>query len=400
MENKGKKTKVARKKPEKATNGKKKKVLTRGQKIRRNVLIALGATVGLFVVGVCVFLYVYLHGFWKSSYLSDEEVTIYSDYTEEGETPNSDGYLEYDIDGDGVVDVTESAAPEANESQLADISNDLDSVSDLDVRSESYVTNILLIGRDVRQDNWNGNSDAVILVSINTKTKTIYMTSFMRDSYAVVPGYGVNKLNYAHAVGGGPLLVQTIESNYKVDIDYYVSVNFNAFMSIVDTFGGLQLTVTDEARVMNKYIKELNKLYFSGVDVNTDTLSGGGTYQFNGKQVLAYARNRYVGSDYARTQRQRIVLQALFAKMQQMSVTQANEVLQTVAAYTTHNIPGDTFANLLLNVPTYLQYDILQDRIPYDGLYSSMSIGNISGLLVPNFAETISRLQSTIFATE
>ena len=59
------------------------------------------------------------------------------------------------------------------------------------------VYNILLIGSDRRDDSWNGNSDVVILLTVNSDTQKLLLTSFMRDLYADIPGYGVHKLNSA-----------------------------------------------------------------------------------------------------------------------------------------------------------------------------------------------------------
>ena len=126
----------------------------------------------------------------------------------------------------------------------------------IDIASDGDVYNILLIGSDTR-NGWYGNSDSMILASINSQTKTIYMTSFMRDLYANIPNVGIRKLNSAYAVGGGPLLVSTIESNYRIDIDNYASVDFSSMANIIDLVGGVDLEVsTQEAGYINMYLDE------------------------------------------------------------------------------------------------------------------------------------------------
>ena len=116
----------------------------------------------------------------------------------------------------------------------------------LPVNKDIY--NLLLVGVDRRDSSWAGNSDSMILVSVNNKNKIVHMISFMRDLYADIPGYGVGKLNAACAHGGCPLLVQTIEENYGVNIDNYVSVDFAGLIHIIDAMGGVQIELTDEAR--------------------------------------------------------------------------------------------------------------------------------------------------------
>ena len=114
----------------------------------------------------------------------------------------------------------------------------------LPVNKDIY--NLLLVGVDRRDSSWAGNSDSMILVSVNNKKKIVHMISFMRDLYADIPGYGVGKLNAACAHGGCPLLVQTIEENYGVNIDNYVSVDFAGLIHIIDAMGGVQIELTDE----------------------------------------------------------------------------------------------------------------------------------------------------------
>ena len=93
----------------------------------------------------------------------------------------------------------------------------------------SYVKNVLVIGTDTRDpDEERGRSDSMILVSLNSKTHQIYMTSFMRDAYVDIPGQGSAKLNAAYSYGGPELLMDTIEENFDVHIDDYVMITFAA----------------------------------------------------------------------------------------------------------------------------------------------------------------------------
>ena len=110
------------------------------------------------------------------------------------------------------------------------------------IRNENVI-NVLLIGLDSRTGHTNGGrSDTLILLSLNKTTKKINMTSFFRDTYCNIENNGqqsYNKINSSYAKGGANCLINTLESNFKVDIDYYVTVDFATFEDIIDELGGL-----------------------------------------------------------------------------------------------------------------------------------------------------------------
>ena len=115
----------------------------------------------------------------------------------------------------------------------------------------------------------------------------------------------------------------------------------------------------------------------------------------DGYQAVAYARIRYVGnSDYQRTERQREVLSKMMQKMKSSSVTELSALADTILPSVTHNIDQSTLMTLIGELPTILSYEIVQSRVPYDDLYSSKG-----EMLVPDFAATISRLQTEIYGS-
>ena len=322
----------------------------------------------------------------------DDSVYQYQEVTDENGNVIGSTYETINLD-----DLSDDERASVEESISADMSAADEAQSsiaaEIPVASSGDVYNLLLVGVDLRAGaTWNGNSDSMILISINSAKKTIYMTSFMRDLYANIPGVGTYKLNHAYAVGGGPLLIQTIEDNYRISIDNYAVVDFYDMIDIIDCLGGLDIDVsTDEAAVANNYIKEM--CTGIGLDPSSYYISGGGTLHLNGMQTVAYARIRYVGNaDFGRTQRQRDVLTKMFEKLKAMSLTDVNTFLNSALPYVTHNIPTDTVTNLILNVSSYLNYAIVSQRVPYDGYYT------YSGeMLVPDFEYTINTLHSTIY---
>ena len=176
------------------------------------------------------------------------------------------------------------------------------------VVSEDYVYNYLIFG--IEEIGGAKNTDAMMIGSINTRDGKIKLTSLLRDSYVEIPGYKMNKLNSAYSRGGVNLLIETIEKNYKIQIDGYASVNFQAFENLVDLLGGVEIELgKEEANYLNKtnYIsKKSNRNVKPGVN------------KMNGNQVMGYVRVRKVKTlgganfDYGRVVRQQRALGAMF----------------------------------------------------------------------------------------
>lgn len=125
------------------------------------------------------------------------------------------------------------------------------------------------------------------------------MVSLPRDLYVDIPGLGMNKLNAAFAVGGPPLLVQTVEQMTGLKVDYYVEIGMGGVSEIVDSLGGVNLCWDYDV---------------------SDPLSGmewtAGCHETDGEQALAFSRMRYEDptGDFGRTERQRQVMGAVVKK--------------------------------------------------------------------------------------
>lgn len=269
-----------------------------------------------------------------------------------------------------------------------------------DAVEASAVDNILVIGTDSRDlENDTGRSDSMILISLNTKTNTIYMTSFLRDVYVYISDeYGYGKLNSAYSYGGPELLMDTIESNYRVKIDDYVLISFAACSAMVDAVGGVEFTISDEeAQALNEIlISEVNELMGDGR--NDDLLPGGGTYTLNGKQALSYSRIRYVGNaDFERTSRQREVLSQVMEKASKNPVFLGGIMMNALPEVST-NISVPELYWFSLKAPfLLLGYDVAQQQIPADGTFYADTIGGES-VLVTDFNENYFLILDTVFA--
>jgi len=191
--------------------------------------------------------------------------------------------------------------------------------------SSKNVVNVLLIGADSRQGTNTGNTDVMMLVSLNKKTKQIKLVSFMRDSYLYIEGKNNSycaKLNSAFSMGGPEVLLNTIENNYKIEIDDFVMVNFESFKSIIEAMGGIKVNVQKyEANYANDRYN-LSMPYGDGVTLN-------------GEEALAFCRIRGCDADgdVSRTRRQRQVINAMINRVTKASVSDLNKYLNVLLPY-------------------------------------------------------------------
>lgn len=275
---------------------------------------------------------------------------------------------------------------------------EIESVASSPMKEEG-VTNILLIGNDSRENGEDGRSDAMILLSISNRTKKIYMTSLLRDMYVEIPGYKDNRLNAAYSYGGAELLMETIEQNFDIHISRYVLVNFEAFANLVDAVGGVDLELTGkEVEYVNGYLVEYNILLGrpEGTDY-FDDLSGGMVH-LNGPQALAYCRNRYIGTDFGRTERQRKVLTEVIHKLPKGVLTNPKGLIDGLMPNLTTNLTQTECYRLSLMAPKILTYDIIQNSIPIEGTYKDATHRKMSVLEV-DFEANKKFLQENLYGT-
>lgn len=236
------------------------------------------------------------------------------------------------------------------------------------VKVQKEVINILLVG--VEEIGGASNTDSMMVASMNTKDKSIKLTSLMRDLYVEIPGHDDNKLNAAFALGGIDLLYQTIQNNFGVELDGYAMVNFESFEQIVDLVGGVEVTLTSKEA---NYLNTTN--YISDPAMRT---VHEGTQLMTGNQALGYCRVRYVSTgtesnDFGRTQRQRAVLSSIFEKLKSKNLIQLglflNDVLNQVKIDT--DITNSEFNDYLQLAASLKLKELENFRVPTDGSYGS-----------------------------
>jgi LCP family protein required for cell wall assembly len=161
--------------------------------------------------------------------------------------------------------------------------------------------NVLLLGSDQRISRGGFRTDTIILVSVNTDTKSVSMVSFPRDLYVLIPGWTHQRINTAMFHGGFELLAKTLDHNFGVNPKYYVLVNFSAFKKIIDSLGGI------DVEVARTYTDE----YW---DKSYKTIPAG-TVHMNASIALWYARARKASNDFDRARRQQEVLHAIAKRL-------------------------------------------------------------------------------------
>lgn len=188
------------------------------------------------------------------------------------------------------------------------------------------VVNVLLIGHD--GDAQSTRSDSMMLVSLNKKTKQIVLTSFLRDSYTYMDINGserYDKTNHSYAWGGVNALIETLENNYKIEIDHYVTIDFKSFVKAIDAVGGVNVEVTEkEAAYMNR-------------TTHFDDFKSGDSVHLDGEHALIFSRIRKLDDEAKRTDRQKRVIGALIQSTKSATVSELTALVDSVLPYVATN---------------------------------------------------------------
>ncbi len=202
----------------------------------------------------------------------------------------------------------------------------------------SEYRNIAIFGIDSRQDNYNmGNrSDCIIIASMNNNTKETKLISVYRDTYVQIDGHGLDKITHAYSYGSAQLAINTLNTNFDLNIKEFITLNFDAVKNIVDSIGGISMKITSEEV---SHIPGINQA---------------GTYNLTGEQALAYARIRYAtGGDYKRTERMRDVLTAVVNKAKTLDITKLYNLVNKILPEIYTNITITDILSLLPNITNF-----------------------------------------------
>lgn len=213
--------------------------------------------------------------------------------------------------------------------------------------------NIALLGIDSRADDYGlGNrSDCMMIASINQETNEIKLISVYRDTYVYVMENGtkrLDKITHAYSYGGAQNALKSLNEALDLNITEFVTVNFDAVIAAVDSLGGVYIDIdSSELKYINDYIDATSQS--SGV--SSSHISSTGRQKVDGVQAIAYSRIRYTaGGDYKRTERMRIVVEAMLSKAKTLGIGQLNSFANTILPRIKTNISTGEIIGLLPSV--------------------------------------------------
>jgi len=228
---------------------------------------------------------------------------------------------------------------------------------DLELKSEKSLTEpftMLIMGVDSEKDGLNDNAafngDTLMIITFNPKTLNATMFSIPRDTYVPIKcrGNAENKIN-SSAAYGTKCVIDTIEQLIDIKIDYYVKINFNGVVKLVDSVGGIDVNVG------KKFCEQDSNRRFGKYEICLEA----GYQHLNGEQALAFARHRHtlLRGDIDRTKNQQIVVEAIAKKLiKKISFTEFKDTLNSISDNIATNIETDqilsfydTIKQMLLN---------------------------------------------------
>ena len=219
-------------------------------------------------------------------------------------------------------------------------------------KMEGYWT-VAVFGVDSRGSNTGkgANADVNMVFNINRDTGEIRIVSVFRDSYLNIDDKGsYNKLNQAYFVGGASQAVKTLNKNLDLDIQDYVTFNWKAVADAINILGGIDMEISKaEFSYINSFITETQK----ATGIPTTQLKSAGMNHLDGVQAVAYGRLRLMDTDFARTERQRKVIQAAFEKAKKADFSVLNNIIVTVAPQVSTNIDTMDLVRMAQDISKY-----------------------------------------------
>lgn len=281
---------------------------------------------------------------------------------------------------------------------------------------DESVTNIAIFGVDARNDDFSGQSDAILILTVDNKHRKLKLTSILRDTRVPIEGETLDgdyinesaKINSAYDEGGPELAIRTINRNFGLNIQNYVTVNFAHMAAIVDAFGGVEVDLTSaEILALDQNLWNLSQEVLRQAELDRENgethrypivengdyikdIAGGldleygvfreGKYHLNGNQAVAYGRIRDVGDDYARVDRQQEIFALLIGRLLNMGVSDYPTLIQGMMPHCETSMSLSDIVSLTpilmhhftvekIKVPDVLHETDLYDGQAEDGAY-------------------------------
>lgn len=285
-----------------------------------------------------------------------------------------DGTIDEQTASDMIVeDVSEEESTDSliSEEEAAGLTEMEAVLAEGETVTDKDVVNILLLGTDERTKNFstNARADSIMILSLDKRDKTMKLVSLQRGMGVPVldgPYEGqYDWITHMFRYGGADLMMRTVNEMFHVEVNYYMRVNFNTFAQLVDSVGGVDITLTDvEASALNGEIRTnayAKHLMYPGVN------------HLDGYDALQYSRLRYTDSDWKRVQRQRTVIQAVMTACKDMSIFELDAMLNEVLPLIQTNMTPTEMLGLLQYSSAVLGQNFEQMTIPAQGTYGTMT---------------------------
>ena len=250
------------------------------------------------------------------------------------------------------------------------------------------IINILVLGTDSRDITLDrGRSDTMIVVSYNQKTGSVKLTSILRDALTPIAGYDWNRINTAYLFGGVGLAINTVNELFDLDIQQFVVIDLNGAEDLIDFVGGVDITLTqEEADLYNLY---LGTKYTAGVN------------HMPGAHLMQHLRNREIGSDFARTRRQRDTIVAIMEKiLTEKSLAELYEIVNYSFGLVKTNIPLSTLTSLVTSVIGNMSdLTVTAQHVPYSDSYQFATYRGMA-IIFFDIADAAERVNEFIYGAE
>ena len=259
-------------------------------------------------------------------------------------------------------------------------------------------TNIAIFGVDSREGLLESgtNSDVIIIASLNNETKEIKLVSVYRDTLLNLSNDSYRKCNAAYSIGGATMAMSMLNMNLDLDIEDYVTVDFEAIADTIDLLGGVEITLEEEElEAFNKYVSETASV----VGKEANTIDEPGTYLLDGVQATTYARIRSTaGGDFTRTERQRLVIEKMMEKIQEADLSTLNDIVDEVFPQISTSL---TLQEILTYVQAYREYSLTENTgFPFETGTDTLS--GLGSIVYPldDLTENVVELHEFLFGTE
>ncbi len=257
--------------------------------------------------------------------------------------------------------------------------------------------NVAIFGVDSREGELEENtlSDTIMVASLNYETKEVKIVSVYRDTILNLTSGSYEKCNSAYMYGGPTQAINMLNANLDLNIDRYISVDFSILVDLIDALGGIEIEIAeDEIDAINEYILETANV----AGKEPTYIEEPGLQLLDGVQATTYSRIRKTaGGDFKRTDRQRYVIEQLFAKVLDSNLATINELVNLALPRISTNFSE---AEMAMYAALYLDFS-LGETTGFPELVEDANVPGLGSTVVPATLESnVEQLHEFLFEVE